>query len=122
MAEKHNFQIDQGTDWVAYLRYKDSSDNLFDLSLWSARMDIRTAPDAPDGGGDPILELTTANGRIELGDGSDPDKNITLRLTNALTSAVVADTYFYDLELVTDGGVVTRKLEGKVKFRQEVTR
>jgi hypothetical protein len=47
---------------------------------------------------------------------------VTLSLTAAVTAAIVAGVYVYDLELVSSGGIVTRLLQGTFTVSAEVTR
>jgi len=42
-------------------------------------------------------------------------------VTAAVTEAIPNDVGVYDLEMVSPSGVVTRLMQGKVKFSEEVT-
>ena len=86
-----------------------------DLTGCSARMQVRAqVPSA-----DVLLELTTDNGRIELG---TTDGAITLKLTAAETAALAWQRGVYDLEIVHSDASVRRLLEGSIKVKPEVTR
>lgn len=86
-----------------------------DLTGCQARMHVRAKiTDAT-----PIIELTTANGRIELGGATG---TITLKLSAAETAALSFVAAVYDLELVFTDGTVRRLAEGSVSLKPEVTR
>lgn len=123
-AVSYNLVIEQGADFAFSLEYRDSTGALVNLTGYTARMDVRAADDvAPNAPGTPIVQLTTANGRITLGGALG---TVALALTSAVTAALVptsnAGPYVYDLELVSAGGVVTRLLQGKAYVPAEVTR
>lgn len=86
-----------------------------DLTGASARMHIRSEVASAD----VLLELTTANGKIEF----DPlEGQITLKLSAAETAALTWARAVYDLEIVHSDASVRRLLEGSVKVKPEVTR
>jgi hypothetical protein len=85
-----------------------------DLSAASARMQIRADIDDAL----PLIELSTTNGRIAI----DAALARITRLLSAIdTAALPGDGGVYDLEVV-QGSNVLRMDEGKVSFRNEVTR
>jgi hypothetical protein len=86
-----------------------------DVTGCSARMQVRSVV----GSADVLLELTTANGRIELG---DTDGAITLNLSAEETAALAWRNGVYDLEVVHADSRVRRLLEGSIKVKPEVTR
>lgn len=93
---------------------KNPDGSLFDLSDFTARMQIRTEIDSED----VMCELTTENGRIELGGASG---TVHLSIESDVTETF-DDEGVYDLELIDDLGRVYRLLKGKVKVELEVTR
>lgn len=102
MADIYNINIDQGADYNLSVIYKDSTGTAIDISNTSAD-----------------LELTTENSRITL---SDPTNGqLTITLTNAET-ALLSDKYFYDLEIESPSGVVTRLIQGYATVNSEVTK
>jgi len=91
-------------DWTAYsnaafqesLQYADSSGNLINLTGYTARMSIGNMYGA---GATIYYTLTTSNGGIVLGDGSDPTAaNITLYIPQSEMASI--PTGVYDLILI----------------------
>lgn len=113
MAADFDFELDQGADWVIPIELYDAEDNQMDLSGFTARMQIR----ASAGSGKVSDELTTENGRLSIEGGT-----ITARWPNAVTTAMSAGRYVYDLEIVSADGLVARVLEGNFILHREVTR
>lgn len=66
-----------------------------------------------------LIELSTGNGRIELG---GPTGAITLKLSAAETAALNFAAAVYDLELTFADNTVRRLIEGSVTLKPEVTR
>jgi hypothetical protein len=66
----------------------------------------------------PIVSLTTANGGITLG-GADGTIEI---IISAANTALLTSSGVYDLEIVSDAGVVSRVLQGEWRLSPEVTR
>jgi hypothetical protein len=69
-----------------------------------------------------IIELTTANGRISIGNTVATKGQVTLTIAANTTTTLTPGLYVYDLELVSNTGVVDRILEGNFKVSAEVTR
>ena len=111
--------ITQGAAWTRYsaLEYTDAGGNVVTWSTtgYTARMQVRATIDGPV-----VLELTTANGRLQTGVAG---WTIVLSLT-AAASAGLADWGLgvYDLEIVDTFGTVTRIHYGAVALSREVTR
>lgn len=121
MATKLNLSIDQGATFRKTFRWSDSNGDPHDLTAWSARMQIRRQIKST---GDPLLELTSGDGDITLGDGlaGDTDPNVEVLITDEATGGLPDGSWKYDLELESPGGEVTRLVEGTAKVRPEVTR
>lgn len=109
----YDITIDQGSDYSLGLVLRDSLGALMDLTGYSARAHLRPKKDS---------NVLTASFVCTVN--SPPtDGQITVTLANAVSSAITAGTYYYDLELHTaNDSYVTRIIEGKAKIRQEVTR
>lgn len=115
MASTYDIVVDQGSDYSLPFKFKDAEGTVKDLTGCTARMQLRRTPQA-DAVAD---ELTTENDRIEV---DATAGTVTVIFPHAVTSALDAGRYAYDLELIDADGDVTRVLEGAVILRQEVTR
>ena len=107
--------VEKGADFPFMLTWKDSNSNPIDLTGYSARMQIRPSHKSSE----VILSLSSPDDGITLG---TTDGLITVNITNAQSSAIDISAGRYDLELVNPSGLVTRLIEGKIKFKPEVTR
>lgn len=122
-AARHDFIIEQGATFREPLLWKDEDGVVIDTSGYAARMQVRQTVSTST----TLAEFTTENGRISLGIvGTGADQyNILLTMTATDTAALDTNNRVlkgvYDLEL-SGGGVVTRVLEGEVRFSPEVTR
>lgn len=114
-AGTYNIVTDQGATFSRTLIWKDSAGDPVPMSGYTARMQVRIDYFST---GSPILELTTANGRIALASSTG---EITLSVAASDMTAVAAGEYVYDLELVS-GSIVTRLVQGNFTIRPEVTR
>jgi hypothetical protein len=110
----YDFTIYQGATFSRVLTWKDANDTLINVTGYTARLQIRTSPDAPT----PFITLTTENGGITLGGALG---TISLLITAPQTAAIVEAAGVYDLEMVS-GSVVTRLLQGNVDISREVTK
>ena len=134
-AANLNLIIQQGETWGRTLTWKNSAGTPYDLTGYTARMQIRLTADSAT----PIIELNTsptaAQGTITLGGVAG---TIGLLLSSALsagmsfagasigtvqegTDTATGQLGVYDLDL-TNGTVVTTLARGTVCFVKEVTR
>jgi len=67
----------------------------------------------------PIIALTDGNGRITIGGANG---EIDLFIDDADTEALTIESGFYDLEIESPAGIVTRLVEGTFQLSTEVTR
>lgn len=114
LAGQYNLIIDQGAHFERLMTITNPDGTLFDLTDFTARMQIRTEIDSSE----VMCELTTENGRIALG---GDQGTVTLTIPANITEDF-DDEGVYDLELIDDTGKVYRLLKGKVKVELEVTR
>jgi len=129
-AGLYNFIIEQGTTVDLRVDYKDSNGVPFDLTNFSARMQIRNAPKGS------IVYARLTSAMTNCGTGLDltptvgnktypkSSGSIGISISAASSSAFSFDQAYYDLEIVSGSGaceVVTRLLQGKVKLSKEVT-
>ena len=110
---KYNIVCPQGSTFNQQLTW--NIDNApVDLTGYTARMQVREKHISNVYN----LNLTTENGGITLG---DEEGTISITVSAADTSEIIAKEYVYDLEL-DSGGEVTRLIEGKFIVTPEVTR
>lgn len=109
----YDTEVNQGDTWLRHLEWVDANEEPIDLSTYTARMQLRTSADAIDY----VLELTTENGYIVLGDNG----TFHIEVPADVTAAIEPGSYRYDLEMIT-GGFVRKILRGKIKVVAEVTK
>lgn len=134
-ARERGFIIEKGADFQRELYLQPGPDA--DIRLFTARMQIRATASSPT----VLLELTTANTYLAVDYGK-----ITINVPNAIVDTIDTSTLtvsgkitepapigelpyegngklaVYDLELVSPSGIVSRYLQGKVVFVENVTR
>jgi hypothetical protein len=84
------------------------------ITNYTAALQIRSLPSSPTA----VLSLTTVSG-ITLG---GTNGTIEVHATAAQTAAIDEGPYYYDLEITSDTGIVTRVAQGQVIVSAEVTR
>lgn len=116
-AGLYNIVADQGSTLSRIIYYKDPAKKPILFSGYKARMQVRSAVDSDT----VILELTTENGRIELG---DTDGSISLYVADTTMISIPEGIYVYDLELIAPSAnlFVYKILQGNFAVRSEVTR
>lgn len=114
-AASYDILIEQGATYQQTFAWKDSDGVAIDITGYTARMQVRRSRSAET----VLLEATTTNGYIVLGDALG---TIAVTIPASITQDVTASRGVYDLELVSAGGIVTRLLEGSVEISKEVTR
>lgn len=117
LAAIRHFTVEQGATWTRRLSITDEAETIINTAGYTARLHIRERKDKTS---PLVMELTNANGRIVLG--GNP-WNVVLQLTATETEALAGDEgkpWHYDLEL-SGGGVITRELQGLIRFDKEVS-
>lgn len=115
-----DLRVLQGTDWIYPIKVQDAAGALRDLSTATAEMHLRTTPEDLD----PILVLSTVNGRIAVGTfGTPPNEyNLELLIPRAATTTLSNwGSGYYDLEITVDSQTV-RIMEGNAVLSREITR
>jgi len=113
-AGKHNYVIEEGTDWESNLWLSNEDETPKDLTDYTAQMQIREQLEGPV-----IKELTSGSG-ITI---TAVEGKIELALTVAETRLLQIRSGVYDLELTSGAPAkVTRLLEGTITVTPEVTR
>ena len=110
MAALSNIYIDQGADFTTVISLTDSNNDALNLTGYSALAQIRKSH-----GSTPIAAtfgtaLTTTTGQL------------TLTLTDAITTAMDSGRYVYDVLLTDASGDKTRVLEGQAVLTPGVSR
>lgn len=112
----YDLSIYKGQTLDITFTWRDSAGALVDLTGYTAKMQVRSAP-----GGTQYAELLSTGGTpaITLGGAAG---TIRLQVSATDTTAYTFDRAYYDLEMtVTATGVVTRLLEGQVMAYAQVT-
>lgn len=85
------------------------------LTSYTAELQIRSLPSSPDA----VLTLNTSNGGIAI---TALTGTIACHATAAQTTLIDEGTYYYDIEITSLSGIVTRVAQGQVIVSAEVTR
>jgi hypothetical protein len=108
MAEVYTLHIDAGTTWRIEFEYTNEDETVFDLTGYTAEMQLRETPDA-------ALALSLdATIDIELG-------RLAFIASAEETSSLTLPTYAYAVEL-TNGTEVIRLVQGSAHVNPEVVR
>lgn len=112
----YNLTLEQGADLAVTLTWTDSAGAAIDITNYTARMQGRQTI----GAAATLFDLTSGAGEIVLGGaaGTIAFPGMDAALTTAMT---FTDPGFYDLELISAAGVVTRLVQGTVTLDLEVT-
>lgn len=124
----YNIVIEQGADWELAFVWKDNANVPYDLTGYTAQMQVRKTFASKD----KVFDLTTENNRIVLN--TEPG-HVAITISSALSRAVAVSaadlawkdgkkgaTFEYDIELTNPGGKIKRLMQGSAFFIPEVTR
>lgn len=111
---KYNIICPQGSTLSQELTYSINAVNV-NLTGYTARMQVREKHTSTA----IVFSATTENSGIALGGSAG---TITITASAATTAAFTAKDYVYDLEIVSNTGIVTRLIEGKFIVTPEVTK
>jgi hypothetical protein len=114
-AGTYDITIEQGATYSQVFTWKNSAGTAINVTGYTARMQARESVDTAS----TFIALTTENGGIALGGAAG---TITLAMTATATAALSVFSGFYDLELISGSGIVTRLLQGSLTVSPEVTR
>lgn len=89
----------------------------FDLNGYTARMQVRRTIDSSTA----MVTLTTENGGLVINQAPGSSNNLNIYMDNT-TTATLLNSGVYDIEIINDGGEVSRILQGVFTVSPEVTR
>ena len=110
MASIKNLNIDQGANFsTTIIVYQDDGVTVQDLTEYTIASMMRKNYTSTK------KHLITAAVLVAQ------EGTITLNLTAAATAAIKSGYYFYDVEITSGSGVITRIQEGKINMKPEIT-
>ena len=115
MAVSYNTVIDQGATWYLTVTYQNPNGTAINITGYTAALQLRSLPSDPTA----VLTLTTANGGITI---TGATGTVAITATATQTREIDEGTYYYDLEITSTLGVVTRLVQGQIVVSPEVTR
>lgn len=110
MATTVNLSIDAGATYTVEFEYTNDDGSIFDLTGYTALMQIREMPSSPSYVIQVTPTITVATGIISV------------TLTAIQTATLTNSRYVYAIELNGAGGYVIRAVEGIVTVSPEVVR
>jgi len=114
MAVQYIVEIDQGADWFFNVTYENPAGTPVNLTSYTAALQLRSLPESTTA----VLSLATGSGITITG----ATGLVAVRATAAQTGAIIAGDYYYDLEITSPAGVVTRLVQGQALVNPQVTR
>lgn len=114
MAVSYNVTIDQGANWDLNVEYDNPNATPVNLTSYTAALQIRSLPESATA----VLSLSTGSGITITG----ATGLVAISATATQTRAIDEGTYYYDLEITSPAGVVTRLVQGQAVVTPEVTR
>ncbi len=106
----YDIVIDQGADFAVQLDLANNG-TAVNLTNFTGRAQLRSTPTSSELAATFTITFTDrTNGTLKL------------EMSNSTTAGLPAGKYFYDLELISGAGVVTRTLQGVARVTPNVTR
>ena len=110
MATIQNLTIDQDADFTQTLTVKDSTGAVVDISGQTVTSKLRKT------------HLSTSATSFTTAIVSGTAGTCSITLTDTVTSGLTEWRYVWDLTTTTSGGLITRRIEGRVTVTPSVTR
>ena len=110
MATIQNLTIDQYADFTQTLTVKDSTGTVVDLTGLTITSKLRKT------------HLSSTSTAFTTALVSATDGTCSITLTDTVTAALTEGRYVWDLTTTTSGGLITRRIEGRVTVTPSVTR
>jgi hypothetical protein len=114
MAVQYIVEIDQGADWFLNVTYENPAGTPVNITSYTAALQVRSLPESTTA----VLSLTTGSGITITG----ASGLVAVHATAAQTEAIIAGDYYYDLEVTSPQGIVTRLVQGQAIVNPQVTR
>ena len=114
MAVQYNLEIDQGADWFFNVTYENPAGTPVNITNYTAALQLRSLPTDSTY----VLSLTTGSGITINGASGEVEVHATANQTRSIDEGV----YYYDLEITSPVGIVTRLVQGQAAVSAEVTR
>ena len=114
MAVQYNVEIDQGADWFLNVTYEQPQGTPVNITNYTSALQLRSLPTDATA----VLSLATGSGITITG----ATGLVAIRATATQTRAIDEGIYYYDLEITSPAGVVTRLVQGQAYVSAEVTR
>jgi hypothetical protein len=113
-APLHDLNVDQGATFKRRVIWRNEDSSAVDVTGYTARMQVRTGPEVSSY----VLNLKDDAG-ITVG---TTDGSFLLEATATKMQSVPAGSLWYDLEVISPTGIVTRLLRGRFNVSREITR
>jgi hypothetical protein len=114
MAVQYNVEIDQGADWFLNVTYEQPAGTPVNITGYTSALQLRSLPTDATA----VLSLATGSGITITG----ATGLVAIRATATQTRAIDEGVYYYDLEITSPAGIVTRLVQGQAYVSAEVTR
>lgn len=114
MAVEYNVEIDQGADWFYNVTYENPAGTPVNITNYTAALQLRSLPTDTSY----VLSLSTGNGITLVG----ASGLVEIHATAVQTRDIDEGNYYYDLEITSPTGIVTRLVQGQARVSAEVTR
>jgi hypothetical protein len=114
MAVQYNVEIDQGADWFLNVTYEQPAGTPVNITGYTSALQLRSLPTDATA----VLSLATGSGITITG----ATGLVAVHATAAQTRAIDEGVYYYDLEITSQAGIVTRLVQGQAYVSAEVTR
>ena len=110
MATIQNLTIDQDADFTQTLTVKDSAGAVVDLTGQTVTSKVRKT------------HLSTTSYSFTTALVSATDGTCSITMTDTVTASLTEGRYVWDLTTTDSGGLITRRIEGRVTITPSVTR
>jgi hypothetical protein len=114
MAVQYNVEIDQGADWFLNVTYEQPAGTPVNITGYTSALQLRSLPTDATA----VLSLSTGSGITITGS----EGLVAVHATATQTRAIDEGVYYYDLEITSQGNIVTRLIQGQAYVSAEVTR